>query len=180
MIKSKLIIIAAFMFNLGYADCLAYKPVFELMAKRAMLLKDVAANKYKNKQGVYNPEQELRVLKAAIIQAKKRHLDTTKVMEYSQIQMDMSKQIEAYWVELWQNNPKTFPTKYQRLGVVRRQIKAIDEEIYSKIQLSVSITCSANEAQVVFNDSFNEVSGIPEDPDFRQIMLSTVLAIKHE
>jgi chorismate mutase-like protein len=163
------------------AECLAFKPVFELMRKRAMLLKDVAANKYKLKQNVFDASQELKVLQRVGSQAGNSGLEKYSLMQYAQLQMDLARHIEQYWLNSWQNNPQLAPKtgQYQDLAHLRQQIQVLDQQIYPHLAQSIkSNTCTNIEVQDEFATSFKLVQGIPVSPDFTKLMVNAILTIK--
>lgn len=163
------------------AECLAFKPVFELMSKRANLLKDVAVNKYKLKQNVFDASQELTVLQRVDSQAAKFGLEKYSLMQYTQLQMDLAKHIEQYWLNLWQNNPQLAPKagQYQDLANLRQQIQVLDQQIYPNLAQTIkSNACTNIEIQDEFVTRFKLVKGIPVSPDFAKLMVNAILAIK--
>ena len=180
---TKIILISFFIMLLGniQAECLAFKPVFELMGKRALLLQDVAANKYKRGQSIFDASQELKVLQQLDNNAAKWGLDNYSLMQYAQLQMDLAKHIEQYWLNLWQSNPQLAPKagQYQDLANLRQQIQVLDQKIYPNLAQSIQLnTCINSEIQAEFAANFKLIKGIPTTPDFSKLMVNAILTIK--
>lgn len=162
------------------ARCVVFKPAFNLMAQRANLLKDVAAYKYLTHKSSYDAAQELKVLNNVDKIANDLGFDSYSLMQYAQIQMDMSKQIEEYWFNIWKNNPKLAPKpgQYKDLTLVREQIQAIDKQIYPALRKAIENQCSVYDVQDMFKSNFEQIKGIPITPDFSRLMVNGVLSIK--
>lgn len=163
------------------AECLAFKASFDLMSRRAALLKGVAANKYQLGHNIYDASQELNVLQQVDKLAVKLDVERYSLLQYAQLQMDMAKHIEQYWLNLWQSNPLLAPkaNQYQDLAEVRQQIQALDQQIYPNLAQAIkSNSCTSIEIQTEFATSFKLVQGIPVAPDFSKLLVNSILAIK--
>ncbi len=179
----KIMVISYFILIWGdiQAECLVFKPVFKLMNYRAILLKDVAANKYKNQQSVFDAAQELKILQQVYTYAEELSIENYSLMQYAQIQMDLSKQIEQYWLNLWQSNPLLAPKdgQYKNLKYIRQQIQILDKQIYPSLARSIKLnSCSNADIQGEFVANFRAIKGIPIAPDFSRLMVNAILSIK--
>lgn len=163
-----------------FADCSGYEQLFTLMAKRANSMQSVAANKYlvKPQANIYVAPQELKVLQNAQSQAVKLQLESSAFLQFTQIQMDLSKQIEAYWFDYWQNNPKSAPKagQFPSLKTVREQIRTIDNQLYPQLATLIKNhpECSQKQLQSMFYQQFSSIQGVPLNPDFRTLMLNSL------
>ena len=182
MLKNKLIIcVMSLLLNLAYASCDKYQNVFKLMQQRATLLKDVAANKYVSKSSPYDTKQELSVLTNVSQLADNLNLEKYSLLSFAQIQMDLSKQIEQFWLNSWQKSPESFPKKYLDLATIREQIKLIDQQIYPGLKLALTNpnSCSEAQMQTQFNSIFTtQLDGIPSTPDYAKIMVNSIFNLK--
>ena len=102
--------------------------LFCLISQREQLMKNVAAYKYLRQQSAYASTQELKVLKKTGVEAKYNGLPVTDVQIYSQILMDISKQIQSYWFAYWRDHKQT-PVAPPSLAQIRQQIQEIDKNI---------------------------------------------------
>ncbi len=169
----------------AFADCNDYNQLFNLIAKRTSYMQTVAANKYlATPQGnIYDAPQELKVLQNAQTQASNEQLESNVFLPFTQIQMDLSKQIQAYWFSYWRQNPQMAPKsgQYANLATVRQQIKTIDDQLYP--QLAKLITnhpeCPANQLNAKLAAQFTKIKGIPQNPDFRSLVVASVITTVH-
>ncbi len=106
----------------------ATSKLFCLIYEREQLMKNVAAYKYLQQRSSYASTQELKVLLFAGVEAKSHGLPVTDVQLYSQILMDISKQIQEYWFTYWREHKQT-PVALPSLAQIRQQIQEIDENI---------------------------------------------------
>ncbi|MGK7874890.1 MAG: hypothetical protein AB4426_16790 [Xenococcaceae cyanobacterium] len=102
--------------------------LFCLIYQREQLMKNVAAYKYLQQQSSYVSTQELKVLKKTGVEAKSNGLPVTDVQLYSQILMDISKQIQEYWFAYWREHKQT-PVAPSSLTQIRQHIQEIDSNI---------------------------------------------------
>ena len=168
-----------------FADCNDYDQLFNLIAKRTSYMQTVAANKYLAvpRGNIYDAPQELKVLQNAQTQASNEQLESNVFLPFTQIQMDLSKQIQAYWFSYWRQYPQMAPKsgQYANLATVRQQIKTIDDQLYP--QLAKLITnhpeCPANQLNTKFAAQFTKIKGIPQNPDFRSLVVASVITSVH-
>ncbi|MCF6764144.1 hypothetical protein L3V82_00030 [Thiotrichales bacterium 19S3-7] len=155
---------------------------FELMAKRTELIKGVAANKYVTDGKVYAAAQEVKVLNGAQAYAQAHGLNAGSFMLFSQMQIDVSKQIESYWINYWRNHPKQAPTKstIQSLSTLRSELVKLDGRLFPALQAAVTSFkhCSNHQIQEAFNQQFSVIKGIPVSPSYGDMLLQSVKGIK--
>lgn len=175
-IKIVLSFIVMFVSIVCYADCTEYQALFNLMSHRADLLKDVAANKYCAQQSVYDAKQELAVLNRVACVATDLNLDSENVMLFAQIQMDMSKQIEQNYLNLWQVKPELVPKNYMSLVELRQKIGDIDQQLYFVLASLIKTKqfCSYPEQITEFKSSFASVEMMPQSVDFSHLILKSL------
>lgn len=163
--------------------------VFQLMGKRASYMESVAAYKFFEKGNVYDSVQEISVLNNTQILANTYGLNRQSLLNFTQIQMDLSKQIEQYWIKYWQLNPSRQPDKKSiiPLAQLRQQIKVIDNQLYPAIKLAEPSFNLCNQAtlQQSFKSAFESVEGIPgpsaKNPtsvNFLDVMFNGVINVK--
>lgn len=168
-----------------FADCNDYNQLFNLIAKRTSYMQTVAANKYlAARQGnIYDAPQELKVLQNAQMQARNQQLESNVFLSFTQIQMDLSKQIQAYWFSYWQQNPQQAPKsgQYADLATVRQQIKTIDDQLYPQLAKLIAThpECPTNQLNTKLATLFAEIKGIPYNPDFRSLVAASITATVH-
>lgn len=173
-------------FSLAYAYCPeSVNRLIALMAERAALMKQVAAYKwthsYKHHATPYDAAQELKILRHANIFARWQHMPAGRLLVFTQIQMDLSKQIEQYWFNRW-NNPRV-PIKDKpnihhvlSLAQLRDEIIAIDKVMYPEIkatQIQLAV-CSNNELVRLFMNHFHNIQGVPRSPSFFAMMAAAI------
>lgn len=147
-------------------------------------MQTVAANKYlaTPRGNIFDAKQELKVLQNSQQQAQQLALESSAFFQFTQIQMDASKQIQAYWFDYWQQNPHTAPKpgQYADLATVRQQIKTIDNQLYPQLAKLVVAPpqCSAQELQTIFYQTLGIITVLPQIPDFRQLILKSITTIK--
>ncbi|WP_157229311.1 chorismate mutase [Rivularia sp. PCC 7116] len=103
-----------------------------LIYERERLMKEVAANKYPQKKPIYDGVREIAVLDNIGTIAKKNKLPVREMQLYSQIVMDVSRQIQQYWFDLWKNESTTAKLS---LNQIRQRIDQIDEAIVNSFGL---------------------------------------------
>lgn len=150
------------------------------MAKRAKLMKLVAASKwYQNPdQSVYDAQQEVKVLQNTQQVAKQYKFDAPALQVFVQIQMDVSKQIEYYWIAYW-NDPETpedqLPKKKDIISLdkLRTEITQIDQKLFLLIHNSLPDIHQTPNNQLIrqlhqsfINNENEPIKCIPEHPDF--------------
>ncbi|MGD1909462.1 MAG: chorismate mutase [Rivularia sp. (in: cyanobacteria)] len=104
-----------------------------LLYERESLMKEVAANKYPKRKPIYDGMRELEVLKNVATIAKKKQLPVREMQLYSQIVMDVSRQIQQYWFNLWEKQ-EIINAKLS-LNQIRERIDQLDEAILDSFLL---------------------------------------------
>lgn len=159
-----------------------------LLAKRASLMEKVAAYKWynapNNQATAYSATQEQAVLLSAQQTAQKLKITPLSLMLFSQIQMDLSKQIEAYWITYW-NAPTTPPADKPTsatiisLNRLRNQIQKIDLKLYPMLQQDIPYFKSHNikTIQTQLNTAFDSMQGIPTKPSYLALLAASLKQI---
>ena len=157
----------------------------QLMAQRAQIMKQVAAYKWYNAPNhqatAYSAGQEVKVLQGTQALAKQLRLPTWALLVFVQIQMDLSKQIEAHWIQYW-NLPSTpsdqKPTAKTLvdLSQLRQQITKIDSQLYPTISHAFSAIddCSVHQMYPVYQLYFGKIAGIPTQPNYGKVYLQAL------
>ena len=153
--------------------------IFNLIAKRANLMKAVAFNKHITNHNIYCATQEIKLLRRIQKIATELSLPVYPVMIFAQIQMDLSKYIEQYWLDHWnksdnQNHDNDFSLKQLRLT-----IKEIDHQLYSAIKQAVPILKNFSLATIMplFDQAMTKVPGMPLSPNYGHMVLYALTAI---
>ncbi|GGF87569.1 chorismate mutase [Cysteiniphilum litorale] len=163
------------------SDCDSSKltNAFNLIAKRAEVMQLVAADKYSDKTSIYAPAREIQVLQNVQAIANKENLPLYPTLMFSQLQMDMSKFIEQYWLDKWLADPKSFDHKDLDLTKLRATISSVDKSLYPAIKdaLPSLKRCSLAISSKAFKAAMNKVEGVPSNPDYVNMMLASLVAI---
>lgn len=163
------------------ADCDSSKltKAFNLIAERAQVMQLVAADKYSDKTSIYAPARELHVLQNVQTIANKENLPLYPTLAFTQLQMDMSKFIEQYWLDKWLADPKSFNHKDLDLSKLRTTISAVDESLYPTIKEALPSLkrCSLAISSKAFKEAMSKVQGVPSNPDYVNMMLASLMAI---
>ncbi|WP_440617017.1 chorismate mutase [Cysteiniphilum sp. 6C5] len=173
---------AAVLTSVAHAsDCDSSKltNAFNLIAKRAEVMQLVAADKYSAKTNIYAPAREIKVLQNVQAIAKKEGLPLYPTLMFSQLQMDMSKFIEQYWLDKWISYPKSFDHKDLDLTKLRATISSVDKSLYPAIKEALPSLkrCSLAISSKAFKQAMNKVQGVPSSPDYVNMMLASLVAI---
>jgi len=151
----------------GSDDCGSSKKIIAvaaLIVKRASYMKDVAATKYKMAKGsfvsLYDGDRELRVLKDASTKARGLNVSVSGLLCFVQLQMDLSKQIQAYWVQQWRAGSQARPLKVSTLASLRKKISEVDEQLYPSLMsaLPALSRCSYKEVHAIVEEKFKSSS----------------------
>ena len=149
-----------------------------LLYQREQLMKEVAANKYEyqNRKPIYDGIRELEVLNKVANNAKKEHLPLRDVQLYAQIVMDVSRQIQQYWFDLWEQ--QEIPPAKLSLNQIREHIDQIDAAILDSFVLirdNGSITFK--QLQDGLRASLADLEGIhpSQDPELFTDLLAKVI-----
>ena len=131
------------------------------MGERAGYMKQVAAAKYAAEgkgSTPYTAIRELQVLLATKESADQINLPTYKLLNNVQLQMDMAKQIQAYWINQWNKKTPVKLPEHPSLTVLRDKLRAIDKQLYP-VMASASpalSTCSANAIATIIKSEFGQ------------------------
>jgi chorismate mutase-like protein len=152
---------------------------FDLIAQRAQVMQLVAADKFIKKSGIYAPDRELQVLQHVKIIADKEMLPAYPTLVFTQIQMDMSKFIEQYWLAKWSADAKSFNQKDVDLTKLRAVISQIDDKLYPAIKMALPSLqrCSLTISSKSFEEAMAQVEGVPSNPDYASMILASLVAI---
>lgn len=153
--------------------------IFDLIAKRANLMKEVAANKYLKRQGVYVAAREIKLLDDTQKIAKLHSLPIYPLMIFAQMQMDLSKHIEQYWLDSWDRQPQSIPRKSSSLNDFRLEIEHIDGQLYPAIKLATPLLKKLSLATIMplFDAVMATVLGVPSSPNYGYIILYALIAV---
>lgn len=128
-------------------------------------MKPVAIIKYRNNANAspYDAAQEVRVLKAVEAQAVALNLPGYGMLNFAQIQMDLSKQIEAYWILRWKNKQEGVPKAVEGLPALRKKINIVDGVLYPAIKAAQSAfsLCSVDALSKILHEQFKQ-AGVDE------------------
>jgi len=149
-----------------------------LLYEREKLMKEVAANKYQyqHKKPIYDGARELEVLSKVADNAQKKQLPVRDVQLYAQIVMDVSRQIQQHWFDVWEEQESLPPTL--SLNQIRERIDQIDTAILDSFVLmrdNGSITLQ--QLQDGLRESFADLEGIhpSQDPTLFTDLLAKVI-----
>ncbi|WP_440683627.1 hypothetical protein [Cysteiniphilum halobium] len=153
--------------------------VFNFIAKRAEVMQLIAADKYSDKTSIYAPAREIQVLQNIQTIANKEKLPLYPTLTFTQLQMDMSKFIEQYWLSKWLADPKSFNHKDLDLTKLRATISKVDKSLYPAIKEALPSLkrCSLAISSKAFKEAMHNVEGVPSNPDYVNMMLASLVAI---
>jgi len=144
--------------------------LINLLNQRFALIEQVAANKRDNIDSVYDANRETQVLENAKCEAELNHLDVQRVLQFTQIMMDVSKQLEYAYIMHWQAKRTTPKVKYS-LTQIRGKLLAIDSEIATQLKQLVKHKEKPN-----FNSqSYKQAIKLPSSLGLYQSMLLSSL-----
>ena len=181
MKKILLVLLTFCIFNLSFADCNLNKldKLTHALAKRAKIMKSVAEFKYyKNYNAtVYDSKRELIILRKASKISQQYDLPEAQLLNFIQIQMDISKHIEQYWINKLKDKNveiKNPPT----LRELRKEIGKIDSKLYIKIKNNISNIKQCSVAQIKdsleYEINKKNIEAIPTNPNFLLISASSI------
>ena len=158
------------------------KPVtclFQLIQQRECLMKAVAANKYIHHGSVYDAAQEIKVLLNVANKAKKAQLNATDLQVFAQVQTDLSKQIESYWMNYWKTADRK-PTPSKTLAQLRKNIITLDSWTLPVIKKSLPTLGNPKNYPALKNNALKSltVTGLPKKPRFQLLLLKTLTQIQ--
>lgn len=154
--------------------------LFEMIAGRAALIKQVAANKYLSQKPIYDAVQEINVLKQVKKTATEYRLPEAPLLIFAQIQMDMAKHIEQYWMDYWTKQPHSFEQETViPLTQIRERMQATGKLLYQAMSQALPAlkSNSIEKKLMLFKQAFGDVKGIPSSPDYCQMMLHALVDV---
>lgn len=153
--------------------------IFYYIKERASLMKSVAEYKFINNKNLYLPERELLVLLNIKNIAKIHNLNYDSILVFSQIQMDLSKLIEYFWIKKWKKDNEKVSHNYETLNNIRQKINDLDHKLYLCLKKYKNIlqTIDFNKSYILFKDIMKTIEGIPTEPDYLRLMLYSLLSI---
>ena len=135
-----------------------------LLYERERLMKEVAANKYPKKKPIYDGVRELEVLKKIAAISSKKQLPIRDMQLYSQIVMDVSRQIQEYWFDSWEKQKITKPLL--SLNQIRERIDQIDKAILDNfVLIRGDRSISFKQVQNGLRESLADLAGIHPSHD---------------
>ncbi|BCD91971.1 chorismate mutase [Francisella halioticida] len=171
-------ILALFFVMLSFCYAGVDKPL-DLLMQRAALMQGVGVCKLKLKSHIYDANQEIRVLQIAKKLAKQNELERNSFLTFIQLQMDLSKQIENYYI----NNATQQQLEQQGsdcLTNYRDKIKKVNVQLYLAISRNIeSIKKDKNlVSQLRKLAKKQNIQGIPQDPNYLNLIASSLQNIK--
>ncbi|WP_150467801.1 chorismate mutase [Francisella sp. SYW-9] len=174
------IIKALILFSMLLGVCYAgvNKPL-NLLVQRAELMKGVGICKSKIKGSIYDANQEIRVLQNAAKLAKQNKLEKNSFLIFIQLQMDLSKQIEDYYL----NNATQQQLEQQVsdcLTNYRDKIKKVDAQLYPAISKNIKSIHNDKKLASQLRKLVRKqnIKGIPQDPDYLDLIANSLQTIK--
>ncbi len=154
------------------------KPL-NLLVQRAALMQGVGVCKAKLKSSIYDANQEIRVLQNAKKLAKQNKLEEGSFLVFIQLQMDLSKQIEDYYL----NNATQQQLDQQGsdcLTNYRDKIKKVDAKLYPAISKNIeSIKKDKNlTSQLKKLVKKQNIKGVPQNPDYLGLVSNSLQNIQ--
>ncbi|WP_395168569.1 chorismate mutase [Piscirickettsia salmonis] len=107
--------------------------LIQLIQQREAIMKDVAAFKYNHNLSPYDAKRE-RVILTHIEKQFDNHKKSAAILINTQILMDISKQIEAYWINFWKTHLTIKPIAQHNLQQIRTIITVTDQKITNLIK----------------------------------------------
>ncbi|NET58070.1 MAG: hypothetical protein F6K47_18515 [Symploca sp. SIO2E6] len=149
-----------------------------LLYERESLMKEVAANKYqyRQKKPIYDGVRELDVLSKVADNAQKKQLPLRDVQLYAQLVMDVSRQIQQYWFDLWEQQESS-PAQLS-LNQIRERIDQIDAAILdSFVVMRDNDSITLKQVQDGLRESLADLEGIhpSQDPTLFTDLLAKVI-----
>ena len=151
-------------------ESLSTVKLINLLKQRFSLIEQVAANKRENIGSVYDANREKQVLENAKCEAQLNHLDVQSVLQFTQIMMDVSKQLEYAYIMHWQAKRITPKVTYS-LTQIRGKLLAIDAEIATQLKQLVK----QKEAFNFNSQSYKQAIKLPGSLGLYQSMLLSSL-----
>ena len=152
---------------------------FSLISKRFSLMKSIAHYKHLNAESVYIPSREIDILHGIKFHFASIKLPINAVLGFAQIQMDLSKHIETYWIRLWESSHSLFKKdskKNYSIEIIRKEINNLDKHFYSKIEkLIFSMKFLSKEhSYLKFKFALKNIIGVPKKIDYIDLLFETL------
>ncbi|AXA33182.1 chorismate mutase [Francisella adeliensis] len=172
----KTVILAFVVIGVSYAGD---EQTIRLIMQRAKLMEGIGVCKLKLNSSLYDAEQEVKVLQNAESIAKKYNLGLDSLLVFIQLQMDLSKQIENYYVI---NTSKEEANKQSDKCLLeyRDKIKSIDIKLYPSIAKNLSSLVKDKNLRLNLYElsQKNKIKGIPGEPDYLGLISLSIKNIK--
>ena len=162
-------------------DLTTIKDISQLVSKRALIMKQVALIKYNQsaKPIIYRDSQEIRILKSSFDKANFYNIDPVKYATFIQLQMDLSKYIQGYWISKWNKNkiPNNLP-KDQDLTEIREKIMSINKQIITTTnKINKSCSLSVQDVNRYFQQELVNIEGVPTNIDYIKMLAQSYVNI---
>lgn len=166
------------LFGASYAS--VDKPL-KLIVQRAELMQGIGLCKLQTDSSIYDSAQERKVLQTAENIAKANHFDEKTFLIFIQLQMDLSKQIEAYYWQLGskeQINSQTIDC----LASYRVKIKNIDEQLYTSIGDNLQELQRDDRLVTKLEELVKEqqIKGIPQNPNYLDLIAQSLHQLRNK
>jgi chorismate mutase-like protein len=159
--KKKIFLLIVFMFlswvNLivNYTDTKVTKmkeidKLFEKVSERLSLMKDVALYKYINKQEIYAPNVEEKIILSAGIEANKYKLPEKSTQDFIRLQMNIAASIQENWFDYWNKNGLKNP-EIQDINLIRIKLANLTKTIITQIAKSKNEISETNK-KILFSE----------------------------
>ena len=162
-------------------DLTTIKDISRLVSKRALVMKQVALIKYNQSATpiIYRDTQEIRILKSSFAKANFYNIDPVKYAIFIQLQMDLSKYIQGYWISKWSENKiiKNSP-KDQDLAKIRNKIFSINKQIITTTnRIDKSCSLSVQDVNRYFQQELVNIEGVPTNIDYIKMLAQSYVNI---
>ncbi len=178
LLLSTLLLITSLSYAAVPCSMARLNPSLQIMAQRAQLMHEVAAYKFVHNLPIYDAKQDLTILQHVNGIAKDKGFDPQSLLIFAQIQMDMSKYIETYWIHYWQTHPndRPNPRRVESSMKMRLQLISIGHKLYPAIKEALPYYhgCTLPQLTMAFNHNFSRIAGVPHNPDYAAIYLSAL------
>ncbi|MED7819134.1 MULTISPECIES: chorismate mutase [unclassified Francisella] len=173
---TKILVIFFVMFGFCYAS--VDQPL-KLLVQRAALMQGVGICKSKLKGSIYDANQEISVLQNAKALAKQNNLEENSFLTFIQLQMDLSKQIENYYL----NNATKQQLEQQSTDCLtnyRDKIKKVDAQLYPAISENIKSIRKDKKLASQISELVKKqnIKGIPQDPNYLDLVAYSLQNIK--
>lgn len=146
--------------------------VYGLLNARLDLVVQVAVIKYHQQARLYDAGRERLVLQNAKRQAHKNGLSVPSMLVFTQIQMAVSKQLEAYHVRQWHARNKV-PSASLTLAQIRDKILKIDAQIIAQLK-KIAVSSMQSKLRRDFFTGSQQLN-LPDDLSIMKLMMAQAL-----